>query len=158
MNKNCKHCSNPNPFPSVAQSLRSSLKLYKYKIMADILRCKEDKEFEEIQNTQYCCSSAKYDAEDAYNKYFPYRGMANIEEAIKRLHEITSSLNKALEDSSLTTEEFMELDNCDGEIAQYIRDIEFTYKRLNELSWYVKEALKRETDPEKRKLLDGREK
>jgi len=39
-----------------------------------------------------------------------------------------------------------------------MQDIEFTYNSLNKLSRNVKEALKREIDPEKRKLLDGRNK
>lgn len=158
MSEDCKHCSNPTPFPSFAQSLRNSVRINKSQIIANILRCKEDKGFKEIQNARYCCHSARYDAEDDYNKYFPYRGMANIESEIKYLCKTTSSLSKALRDKGLTAEVFMELDSCDGKIAQYIQSIEFTYKRLDELSWYVKKALKRETDPEKRKLLDGRSK
>jgi hypothetical protein len=156
MSEDCKYCN--NPFPNMAQSLRSSLRTTRHIIMMNMLRCEEDKGFEEIQNAKYCCHAAQYDAEDAYDEYFPYKGMLRIEGSIQDLYNISLYLNEAFGDNKLTAEEFMALDSCDGEIAQYMQDLEFTYKRLNKLCWNVKEALERETDPEKRKLLDGRNK
>jgi hypothetical protein len=156
MSEDCKYCN--NPFPNMAQSLRSSLRTTRNIIMMNMLRCEEDKGFEEIQNTKYCCNAAQYDAEDAYDEYFPYKGMLRIEGSIQNLCDLTGALNEALGKPTLTSEAFIELDSCDGEIAQYMQDLEFTYKRLNKLCWNVKEALERETDPEKRKLLDGRDK
>jgi len=157
MSEDCKHCCN-SLFPNAAQSLRASFRTTKIRIMTNMVRCKEDKGFEEIQNAKYCCAAAQYDAEDAYDEYFPYKGMLRIEGSIQDLYNITLYLNEAFGDNKLTAEEFMALDSCDGEIARHMQDIEFTYNSLNKLRWNVKEALKRETDLEKRKLLDGRNK
>lgn len=158
MSKDCKHCNEANIFPEMVQSLRSTLRTNKIRMAANFFRCEEDKGFEEIQNAEYCCSGAKYDAEDAYNKHFPYNGMADIEGSIQCLYESFTYLKKAFGNKKLTAEKFMEmeLDTYDGEIAQHMQSIEFRYKSLIELSYNLEQALKRETDPEKRKLLDGR--
>lgn len=154
MNEDCKHCK--DGLPNITQSLRSNFRFSKSVMIMNMLRCNEDKDFEDLQNKKYCCNAAWMAAEDAYNEYFPYKGMWHIQQLIQELYEVTLEVNSLLDPTKLTAEDCLKLDTCDGKIARCMQSINFAYCRLIKLSENVEKALEREKDPEKRKLLDGR--
>lgn len=153
-NKNdCKHCKEDDIFPSIASSLRASFKTSKLVLLYNKLRRNQDEGFKEMQDKEYCCDEAKYDAEEVYDKYFPYDGMQRIINDIVRIECISQDMQEIMKD--ITIEEFISLD-CDSKINHNINDLQYYIKTVEELISNVQKALKRETDPKKRILLDGR--
>ena len=162
-NTECKYCNNNSTslFLYELDQLRSSVRT-RAVLSAEILQAKDDEEFAKVLKENYCCQRSRYNAMDAYQKYFPYRGMANQQLYIDRLKEDIRRLSQMVKD--LTPEKYAEIEaqaQSEGQkteiwyIINYIVDL---YKGLKELSKNTKLAYERETDPKRRELLDGRKK
>lgn len=162
--KNCKYCadSNTKVFPTKTQDLRCSTRMTHNVMAGNAMQAMDDSEFAKILNTKHCCMPSQFDAEDAYHEFFPYHGLQKQEYYIGVLKSAVDGLSDSLKD--LTTEKYSALEDARGNgednegesISEKFESIEFYYKKLEKLRINTTAALERETNPVRRKLLDGR--
>ena len=149
--KNCKYCRNDS-YPT------RGFKLFPYTgETRNFFQAMYDKEFSKIMKTNYCCDIKRSEVIDEYRRYFPYKGLHRLEEEVEYILGIFSVHIKT-QFSTLTQEELcLPGDEGLSELKKTVLLISRYSKTLEEKVDNIQAAYEREKDPERKKLLDGRE-